>query len=139
MNYLVRHLRLVYAAMSYLALVVDDSLVIRHVLRRFLEERGFTVETASDGAEALKLLKTVRPHVIFTDLQMPRLNGHQLIEILQGDPNLSRTPLVVLSAKPLPGGSTAPGARPQFLIAKDLNIETQLKRILEELQPLLPV
>ncbi len=123
--------------MSYLALVVDDSLVIRHVLRRVLERRGFAVECVSDGAEALKLLETVQPHVIFTDLEMPRLDGHRLIEILKADPKFSRIPLVVLAAKPLPENKTAPGALPQFLIAKDLNIETQLKRILEELQPLL--
>jgi CheY-like chemotaxis protein len=123
--------------MPSLALVIDDSLVVRHVLRRFLEQRGFTVETVSDGAEALKLLETVRPHVIFTDLHMPRLDGHRLMEILKADPNLSAIPLVVLSAKPLPKTKSAPGAA-QFLIAKDLNIETQLKQILEELQPLLP-
>jgi len=123
--------------MPFLALVIDDSLVVRHVLRRFLEQRGFTVETVSDGAEALKLLETVRPHVIFTDLHMPRLDGHRLMEILKADPSLSAIPLVVLSAKPLPKTQPAPGAA-QFLIAKDLNIETQLKQILEELQPLLP-
>lgn len=124
--------------MSYLALVVDDSLVIRHVLRRFLEKHGFTVESASDGAEGLRMLETVQPHVIFTDLEMPRLDGHRFIEILRADPNFSRIPLVVLAAKPLPDGKASPGATPQFLIAKDLNIETQLRRILEELQPLLP-
>ncbi|HET9838797.1 MAG TPA: response regulator [Candidatus Angelobacter sp.] len=122
--------------MSYLALVVDDSLVIRHVLRRFLEQRGFTVETVSDGAEALKLLETVRPHLIFTDLQMPRLDGHRFIKILKDNPKFSEIPLVVLAAKPLPGADAVSGT--QFLIAKDMNIETQLKQILDELQPLLP-
>ncbi len=121
----------------YLALVVDDSLVVRHILRRFLVECGFRVETASDGAEALKALETIRPHVIFTDLQMPRLDGHALIEVLNKDPRLSAIPLVVLTARPLPAANTAlPHAR--FVIAKDLNIETQLKQILAELQPLFP-
>ena len=123
--------------MSRLALVVDDSLVIRHVVRRFLEKRGFRVETAGNGAEALKLLETFRPHVIFTDLAMPRLDGHKFIEILNANPELSAIPLVVLAAKPVTHAAAAPG-RAQFMIAKDLNIERQLPQILRQLLPLLP-
>ena len=122
--------------MARLALVVDDSMVIRHLLQRFLEESGFTVQTVSNGAEALKALETLRPAVIFTDLQMPRLDGYELIEIIKGNPELSSIPIVVLAANPL---SEAPSAVPQtqFVVAKDLNIETQLRQILEELRPLL--
>lgn len=122
--------------MPWLALVVDDSMLIRHILRRFLEKHGFTVETANDGIEALKALEALRPHVIFTDLQMPRLNGHQLIKMLNARPDFSAIPLVVLAAKPLPGAEPAPGAR--FLISKDLNVEAQLDQVLEDLLPLLP-
>ena len=57
--------------MPFLALVIDDSMLIRHTVCRILEKRGFTVETATDGAAALEVLKTFRPDVIFTDLQMP--------------------------------------------------------------------
>ena len=122
--------------MARLALVVDDSMVIRHLLQRFLEDSGFTVQTASNGAEALKALETLRPAVIFTDLQMPRLDGHELIEIIKGNPELSSIPIVVLAANPL---SEAQSAAPQtqFVVAKDLNIETELRQILEELRPLL--
>lgn len=121
--------------MCLLALVVDDSMLVRHILRRFLEKQGFAVETVSDGAEALTVLAAVRPHVIFTDLQMPRLDGHALIEILNARPELSAIPLVVLTAKPL----SESAAQAQFVIAKDLNIETQLRQILQELFPdLLP-
>ena len=122
--------------MSFLALVVDDSMVVRHVLRRFLEKGGFRVETVSNGAEALALLETVRPDVIFTDLKMPQLDGHKLIEILNGNPELSRIPIVVLAANPVPAGN-AESRLAQFVIAKDLNIEQQLKRILDQLRPLL--
>src|ERR1051325_11562287 len=122
--------------MPWLALVVDDSMLIRHILRRFLEKHGFTVETANDGTEALKALEALRPHVIFTDLQMPRLDGHQLIETLNARPEFSTIPLVVLAAKPLSGAEPAPGAR--FMISKDLNVEAQLDQVLENLLPLLP-
>src|SRR5437588_6984751 len=122
--------------MSLLALVVDDSMLVRHILRRFLEKQGFTVEAVNDGAEALMTLETLRPHVIFTDLQMPRLDGHHLIEILNANPELSAIPVVVLAAKPLPGAGAAPSV--QFVRAKALIIETQLRQILQELFPLLP-
>ena len=121
--------------MARLALVVDDSMVIRHLLQRFLQESGFTVQTVSNGAEALKALETLRPHVIFTDLQMPRLDGHQLIEIIKGNPEISRIPIVVLAANPLSEAQSAPLT--PFVVAKDLNIESQLRQILEELRPLL--
>jgi len=88
--------------MPLLALVVDDSMLIRHVLRRFLENRGIAVETAADGAEALEILKTARPHVILTDLKMPNLDGYKFMKALSGSPELSVVPVVVLAAKPLP-------------------------------------
>ncbi len=123
--------------MSLLALVVDDSMLVRHILRRFLEQQGFLVETANNGVEALKLLETVRPHVIFTDLQMPHMDGHQLIQALDARPEFSAIPVVVLAAKPVPGAAPAPRAR--FVISKDLNIETQLGQLLQELLSLLPI
>ena len=47
--------------MSLVALVVDDSMLIRHTVCRFLEERGFAVEAASNGLDALETLKRIRP------------------------------------------------------------------------------
>ena len=69
--------------MSLVALIVDDSMLIRHTVCRFLETRGFKVETVSDGVAALEALKTIQPDVIFTDLLMPRLSGTELISALQ--------------------------------------------------------
>ena len=57
--------------MSILALVIHDSMLIRHTLGRFLENRGFKVETATDGVAALEILKAITPDLILTDLQMP--------------------------------------------------------------------
>jgi len=54
--------------MSLVALVVDDSMLIRHTVCRFLEERGFTVESASNGQEALEELKRAQPDIIITDI-----------------------------------------------------------------------
>src|ERR1700727_2297331 len=55
--------------MSKLALVVDDSMLIRYTVSRFLEERGFAVESATNGAEALEVVSRMQPDLIFTDMQ----------------------------------------------------------------------
>src|SRR5882672_11945109 len=61
--------------MPAVALVVDDSMLIRYTVCRFLEERGFAVESATNGVEALQILERVRPALIVTDMQMPKMTG----------------------------------------------------------------
>src|SRR5437588_12628201 len=60
---------------SLTALVVDDSMLIRHCVCRFLEEHGFSVESATNGQEALEALQRVMPDLIVTDMQMPKMGG----------------------------------------------------------------
>ncbi|HEY3769518.1 MAG TPA: response regulator [Candidatus Angelobacter sp.] len=119
--------------MTLLALVVDDSMLIRHTVCRLLEKRGFQVEIANDGVGALEALKTIRPSVIFTDLQMPRLSGPELIGAVQANPETAHIPLVVLAAKPLSGDVQEP--RAYSVIYKDVNIEKQMKQVLDSLFP----
>ena len=119
--------------MSMLALVIDDSMLIRHTVCRFLESRGFKVETAADGIAALETLKLIRPHLIVTDLQMPQLSGYQLIDTLKADQETAGIPILVLAAKPL---AEAPlDSRVHAFIYKDLNVEEQLNQALESLFP----
>ena len=66
--------------MAQLALVVDDSMLIRHTVCRFLEERGFSVESASNGVEALQVLARIQPDLIVTDMNMPRMGGRATFE-----------------------------------------------------------
>ena len=66
--------------MSTVALVVDDSMLIRYTVCRFLEERGFTVESATNGVEALHVLARVQPGLIITDMQMPQMSGSELFD-----------------------------------------------------------
>jgi len=61
-------------------------MLMRYTVCRFLEERGFAVETAGNGEEALEVLSRVQPSVIVTDLQMPRMSGSELITAVKGKP-----------------------------------------------------
>jgi DNA-binding response OmpR family regulator len=61
-------------------LVVDDDPGVRNTLNRYLTERGYEVAAAPDGAEALPLLKRLRPHLVLLDIDMPVMNG---VETLQ--------------------------------------------------------
>jgi CheY-like chemotaxis protein len=118
---------------SMLALVIDDSMLIRHTVCRFLEARGFKVETATDGIAALEALKTIRPDLILTDLQMPRLSGYQLIDALKANEETADIPVLVLAAKPDAGKPLE--TRVHKVIYKDLNVEEQLNQALESLFP----
>jgi chemosensory pili system protein ChpA (sensor histidine kinase/response regulator) len=80
-------------------LIVDDSLSVRKVQERFLTELGCQVVCASDGVYALEKLREQEFDFIFTDLEMPRLNGYELISELQGNPAWASVPVVVISSR----------------------------------------
>lgn len=80
-------------------LVVDDSATLRGILTGLLRERGFDVETATDGAEALETVQGGRFDLMLVDFVMPRLNGYQLTQAIRSIPALQALPVVLLSAK----------------------------------------
>ena len=79
-------------------LVVDDEPNVRLYLRAILEDAGFAVITAADGAEALKIIKQKSPDFISLDLVMPRKSGHKLLYELRKDPTLSQIPVLIVTA-----------------------------------------
>ena len=81
------------------ALVVDDSMLIRHTVCRFLEERGFSVECATNGQEALEVLQRMQPDLIVTDIQMPRMSGTELITALKSNPTTANIPVVIVAGR----------------------------------------
>ena len=85
--------------MPRMALVVDASMLIRHSVCRYFEERGFLVESATNGMEALEMLRHITPNIIVTDLRMPRMTGSQLITILKGRSDTAHLPIIVLAGK----------------------------------------
>jgi len=115
-----------------LALVVDDSMLIRHTVCRFLETRGFQVESATNGAEALEMLGHIHPDIIVTDLQMPKMDGHQLMSALKANPLTEAIPVIVLAGGQ---GSEEMQIESKYVIRKDIDIVSQLCRTVEAILP----
>ena len=80
-------------------LLVDDSISVRRFVGQMLNKAGFDVTTAHDGAEALARLGESRFDVMVTDLEMPRLNGYELLEDVRRRPGTRTLPVVVLTTR----------------------------------------
>src|SRR5579863_898404 len=85
--------------MPGVALVVDDSMLIRYTVCRFLEERGFAVESATNGVEALEILEGVSPDLIVTDMHMPKMSGRELITALKNKPETANIPIIIVAGR----------------------------------------
>jgi len=111
--------------MPRLAIVVDDSMIIRHTVCRYFEERGFLVESATNGLEALEIMQHITPDIVVTDLQMPKMNGTELITVMKQRPETAGIPLIVLAAR---SHSAHPihEHRANAVIFKDIDIIQQL-------------
>jgi CheY-like chemotaxis protein len=114
--------------MPLIALVVDDSMLIRHTVCRFLEERGFVVESASNGRDALQVLDRISPNLIVTDMQMPIMGGSELITAVKARPETASIPIVIVAGRS--SGFDENEKRAQFIIFKDIDIDQQLEKAL---------
>ena len=88
--------------MSYNVLAVDDSPIIRAVLRKSIEMAGIEVGEfyqASDGLDALRVLADHWIDIMFLDLNMPRMGGAELVEQMAKDDALDSLPVVIVSAE----------------------------------------
>jgi CheY-like chemotaxis protein len=115
--------------MSKVALVVDDSMLIRYTVCRFLEERGFTVESATNGVEAVEILQRTRPDLIVTDMQMPKMNGSDLITVLKNKPETANIPIIIVASRA--SGFDEEEKRANFSIYKDIDLQGQLEKALD--------
>jgi len=80
-------------------LVAEDSLVIRAVVRSQLEEQGYRVVEAADGESALSHCAEIRPDAVLLDIEMPGLDGHEVLVRLKADPALTDIPVVFLTGR----------------------------------------
>jgi len=80
-------------------LVVDDSHTVREMERRLLVRSGYTVSTAQNGQEAWNLLRLKEYDLLISDVDMPQMNGIELVTRVRANPRLARLPVIILSYK----------------------------------------
>ncbi len=82
-----------------LIMIVDDSLTVRRATERLLDREGLAATSARDGIEALELVRKAVPTVMLVDIEMPRMDGFDLVRNLKADPVLARVPLIMISSR----------------------------------------
>ncbi|HET9130775.1 MAG TPA: response regulator, partial [Terriglobia bacterium] len=80
-------------------LLIDDSLSIRKFIGRMLESAGYQFDTAVDGEDGLRKASATNYRMILTDLEMPKLNGFEVIQALRSRPETRHTPVVVMTTR----------------------------------------
>jgi chemosensory pili system protein ChpA (sensor histidine kinase/response regulator) len=80
-------------------MVVDDSLTVRRVTQRLLVREGYRVVTAKDGLEALERLAEEKPVVLLSDIEMPRMDGFDLVRNVRADEKLADLPVVMITSR----------------------------------------
>jgi two-component system sensor histidine kinase and response regulator WspE len=80
-------------------LVVDDSLTVRELERKLLDNAGYEVEVAVNGMDAWNATRTGHFDLVVTDVDMPRMHGIELVTLIKKDPNLKSLPVMIVSYK----------------------------------------
>ncbi|MFC5480178.1 Hpt domain-containing protein [Massilia suwonensis] len=80
-------------------MVVDDSLTVRRVTQRLLEREGYRVALAKDGVDALAQLPQVHPDLMLVDIEMPRMDGFDLVRHVRGDAATANLPVIMITSR----------------------------------------
>ncbi len=86
-------------AAAPLVLVVDDSITVRRVTQRLLQREGYRVALASDGVQALQRLAVEQPAVMLCDIEMPRMDGFELLHRMRLDPRWADLPTIMITSR----------------------------------------
>lgn len=119
-------------------IVVEDESFLSKVLAERLEDEGFGhIDVAGNGEEALVMIKQHNPDIVLLDMILPKMNGFEVLEVLQADPKLKKIPVLVLSnlgqdqdieqAKKL-------GAR-DYIVKSNFSLQKVVEKIMSILDP----
>lgn len=122
---------------EYKVLIVEDSPTMRQLISFALKRlRGVSIAEANDGVDGLKKLSTERFDLIFTDINMPIMDGLKLVSLVRNDANYKETPIVVITTE----GAQEDRERALALGANDyITKPIQANRILEVARALLKI
>ncbi|MGH2468884.1 MAG: response regulator, partial [Chloroflexota bacterium] len=120
-------------------LVVDDDPAALRLLAGILEPLGFSVSTASGGAEAIALARAQVPDLMLMDLMMPDVSGFEVIDALKAEPKTARVPILVISARDMTAeDKDRLNGHVAAIFRKDSELRVQLLPWLEDLKQRLP-
>ena len=124
-------------------LVVDDSAAIRKILQRVLRQTGMAIRTiheAGDGQEALEILKTHRPALVLTDINMPKMDGLQFLAAMKASEEWREIPVVMITTE---GGETKVGEAVKLgaagYVRKPFTADQIKEKLAGILEPALPL
>ena len=124
-------------------LVVDDSAAIRKILQRVLRQTGMAIRSiheAGDGQEALEVMKSQSVSLVLTDINMPKMDGIQLLGALKASPQWHKIPVVMITTE---GGETKVGEAVRLgaagYVRKPFTADQIKEKLAGILQPALPV
>ena len=95
----VAHADRIVVPLAPLVLVVDDSLTVRRVTERMLLREGYRVMLAKDGLDALERLALEKPAIVLSDIEMPRMDGFDLVRNLRADARLHDLPVIMITSR----------------------------------------
>ena len=99
--------------MTIKVLAIDDSRTIRNLLRKAMEGAGYSCTTADDGVQGIERFAEIEPDVVITDINMPGMDGFQVIDAIRKGRSNQSVPILVLtteSAEPLKSRAREAGA-----------------------------
>jgi chemosensory pili system protein ChpA (sensor histidine kinase/response regulator) len=82
-----------------LVMIVDDSVTVRKVTSRLLERNGMQVMTAKDGVDAITQLQERRPDIMLLDIEMPRMDGFEVANLVRHDSRLKDLPIIMITSR----------------------------------------
>lgn len=123
--------------------IVDDEDDNLAYLSDIITEAGYEVEAVSDGSEALNKMQAETPDMVFLDIQMPRMNGFQVLKAIRDTASLANVPVVMLSAiSAVTGDAYDPdgiqeryGVRPDAFISKPIKPEGVREQLAKFVNP----
>jgi chemosensory pili system protein ChpA (sensor histidine kinase/response regulator) len=80
-------------------MIVDDSVTVRKVTSRLMERQGWEVLTAKDGVDAVNQLQDVYPDMVLLDVEMPRMDGFEVLRTVRRDPRLANLPIIMITSR----------------------------------------
>ena len=121
--------------MAATVLIIEDNAPNLELVKYLLEAHGYAALAATDGEQGVRAARLHHPELILCDLQIPVIDGYEVMRTLRGDPAFSRTPIIAVTAFSMAGDrDTAIAAGFDAYISKPIDPE-QFVRQIEEFLP----